>query len=463
MKNSWIFPAAALVVGAVGGYISGKNTSSGGGDDAATGDNGPGRTRSSNRPINSSSDQSGKHGTRISTTADITRMPGNSDRIKALLDFYAGLTPAQLQEEAYKLEGLPMSERIMASFLLFGRWAEKDPQAAMAYSNKIGFAGAFVRPTVLQSWASTDPANAAKYYASNPREFAMMGMMGGRGPGGGGQGGASIIASEWARQDPTAAMAWAGSLTTEKNQAMSSVIGEIAKTDPKKAAGMVGTMDSTDKTDAERAVASQYGASNFAEAQAWIRTLPAADQAAAMASAITGLSRNDPQAASAQLSQMEAGDAKDRAISSVVNDWARLNPQAAADFLKQQDSAQAQQDTMRQLMPTWVGQNASAALAYANSYGAGDVRDSALQSYVWNNNTAAPSDLVKVAETITDEGERSRTLGIAASRWMREDPTAATAYIQQSAVIPDDTKQRIISGQGGQGGPGGGRRGRTGN
>lgn len=384
-------------------------------------------------------------------------MPGNSDRIKALLDFYAGLTPAQLQEEAYKLESLPMSERIMASFLLFGRWAEKDPQAAMAYSNKIGFAGAFVRPTVLQSWASTDPANAAKYYASNPREFAMMGMMGGRGPGGG-QSGAAIIASEWARQDPTAAMAWAGSLTTEKNQAMSSVIGEIAKTDPKTAAGMVANMDSTDKTDAYRAVASQYGATNFAEAQAWIRTLPADDQAAAMASAIGGLSKSDPQAASVQLAGMAAGDAKDRAIGAVVNDWARLNPQAAADFLKQQNSAQAQQDSMRQLMPTWVSQDSSAALAYANSYAAGPVRDSALQSYVWSNNTAAPADLVSVAETITDEGDRSRSLGIAASRWMAEDPAAAKAYVQQSTTIPDDQKQRILSGQGGFGG----RRGRGG-
>jgi hypothetical protein len=388
-------------------------------------------------------------------------MPGNSDRIKALMDYYAGLTPSQLEEEARKLERLPMNERIMASFLLFGRWAEKDPTAAMAFSNTMGFAGAFVRPTILQSWASVDPANAAKYYATNPREFAMMGMMGGgRGPMGG-QGAAGIIASEWARQDPAAAMTWAGSLTTEKNQALNAVIGEVAKSDPKKAAAMLATMDSTDKSDAYRSVAAQYGASNFTEAQAWIRTLPAEDQAAALASAIGGLSNTDPQAAAKQVTQMAAGEDKDRAISSVIDDWARINPQAAADFLKQQDSAQAQQDAMRQLMPTWVNQNASAALAYANSYGAGEVRDSALQSYVWSNNTAAPADLVKVAETITDEGDRTRTLGIAAGRWMREDATAAKAYIEASTAIPAEEKQHILEGRGGPGG--GGRRGRGGN
>lgn len=461
MKNPWIFPAAALAVGAVGGYISGKNTGSGG--NSSTVESASQRTRSSIRP-ESASAEVGKRGSRPAGMNEIARLPGNSNRIQALMEFYGGLTPEQLEEEARKLENLPMNERMMASFLLFGRWAEVDPTAAMAFSNTMGFAGAFVRPTILQSWASVDPANAAKYYAENPREFAMMGMMGGgRGPMGGGQGAASIIASEWARQDPAAALAWASTLTTEKGQALTAVVGEVAKTDPKKAAEMLATMDSTDKGGAYRAVAAQYGAANFNEAQAWIRTLPAEEQAAAMAAAIGGLSNNNPEAAAKQLAQMEAGDAKDRVISDVVEDWARVNPQAAADFLKQQDSERAQRDGMRQLMSTWVGQNADAALTYANSLESGAVRDSALQTYVWSNNSAAPVDLVKVAESITDEGDRNRTFGIAAARWMREDETAAKAYIEQSTSISDEAKQRILEGRGMFGGPGGGRGRRGGN
>ena len=160
------------------------------------------KTRSSSRSESPVGQQSGKRANRPGGTDAISRLPGSSNRIQALMEFYASLTPGQLEEEARKLENLPMNERIMASFLLFGRWAETDPTAAMAFSNTMGFTGMFVRPTILQSWASVDPANAAKYYAENPREFAMMGMMGGgRGPMGG-QGPASIIASEWARQDP---------------------------------------------------------------------------------------------------------------------------------------------------------------------------------------------------------------------------------------------------------------------
>jgi hypothetical protein len=455
MNNPWIFPAAALVIGAAGGYISGKNSSPG--EEKPTVESSVRKTRSANR-TDASASESAKRSNRPAGTEQIARMPGGSNRIQALLEFYAGLSPSQLEEEARKLDNLPMNERIMASFLLFGRWAEVDPTAAMAFSSTMGMAGGFVRPTILQNWASVDPANAAKYFTANPREFAMMSMMGGgRGPMGG-MGPASIIASEWARQDPAAAMTWASSLTTDKSKAMNSVLGEVAKTDPKKAADMVAAMEGTDKGDAYQAIASQYGAKNFGEAQAWIRTLPADDQADAMASAIGGLSNSDPQAAAKQVALMEAGEAKDGVISAVVEDLARTDPKAAADFLKQQDSKQAQEDSMRNLISTWVVQDSPAALAFANSFEAGAVRDSALQTYVWSNQNTPPADLVKVAETIGDEEDRNRSIGIAAMRWMREDADAAKAYVQQSTSIPDDAKQRIIEGRNmWGGGPGGGR------
>ena len=454
MKNPWIFPAATLFIGALGGYFSGKNTSPGG--DQKSLEDPARKTRSSNR-AEAAPSENGKRSSRPSSLSEISRMPGNSSRIQALMDFYAGLTPDQYEDEAGKLENLPMNERIMASFLLFGRWAESDPTAAMAFSGTMGFTGMFVRPTILQSWASVDPANAAKYYAENPREFAMMGMMGGgRGPMGG-QTGASIIASEWARQDPTGALAWANSLTTEKGQALNAVVGEVAKTDPKKASEMLAAMTGTDKTDAYRSVALQYGASNFSEAQAWIRTLPADDQAAALAAAISGFSNTDPEAAAKQAALMEAGESKDRVIPEVIRDWARVDPKAAADFLKQQDSERAQRDAMRELMPNWVANDPAAALAYANSYAPGPVRDSALQSYVFGNSKSKPAELVKVAESITDQGDRNRSFSIAAAGWMREDPDAAKTYIQQSTAISDNAKQRIIEGRGMWGGRGRGR------
>lgn len=467
MKNPWIAPVAALVVGAAGGYISGKNNDSAG--KPSQSEEVSQRTRSSGRPESSGS-ESTKKASRNTSTEEISRLPGNSNRIQALLEFYAGLTPEQLAEEAGKLENLPMNERLMASFLLFGRWAEVDPTAAMAFSSTMGMAGGFVRPTILQSWASVDPATAAKYYQKNPREFAMMDMMGGMGGGGrggrggpmGGQGPSSIIASEWARQDPAAALAWASSLESGKGQALTSVVTEVAKTDPRKAAEMLGSMEMDDKDRAYRSVAEQYGALDFSAAQSWISSLPADKQAEALASAIGGLSNADPEKAAVQVKSMEAGEAKDRLVADVAGDLARKDPQAAADFVKSQESEDAQRNAMRELMPTWTGQNAVAALAFVNSYEAGPVRDSATQAYVWSNTTSAPSELVKVAETITDDGDRDRTVGMAYMRWMREDEDAAKAAIESSTTLSDEAKQRITEGRSMFGGGGGGRRGQGG-
>ncbi len=457
MKNPWIVPVATLLVGAAGGYLSGKNSDPAGNANAA--ESSAQRTRSSERS-SAASALGGAKKSRIGGTSDVVRLPGNSNRVQALMDFYAGLTPEQLADEATKLDNLPMGERMMASFLLFGRWAEVDPTAAMAFSNTMGMAGGFVRPTILQSWASVDPANAAKYLSANPREFAMMDMMGGGRGRMGGQSASSIIATEWARQDPAAALAWASSLENGKGDAMSAVVGEVAKTDPRKAAEMVGKMDEGDRAGAYRTIAAQYGALNFNEAQAWVRTLPAAEQEAALASAIGGLSNSDPAGAAKQVSSLAAGDAKDRLIADVVGHLARKDPQAAGDFLKEQDSSKAMGDSMRQLMPTWTQKNPIAALAFVNSFQPGTAYDSAAQAYVWSNNTGAPADLIQVAETITDEGDRNRTMGIAAMRWMREDPTAAKAYIEASTALSDDAKASIIEGRGiwGGGGGGGGRR-----
>ncbi len=454
MKNRWIVPAAALVLGAAGGYISGKNGESDGQSSGT--EEASQRTRSGSR--HESTGETAKKTVRPVSPDQISKIAGNSNRVQALMEFYGGLTPEQLAEEAGKLENLPMNERMMASFLLFGRWAEVDPTAAMAFSNTMGMAGGFVRPTILQSWASVDPANAAKYYTQNPREFAMMDMMGGgRGPMGG-QGASSIIAGEWARQDPAAALAWANSLEKGKGQALTAVVSEVAKTDPRKAVEMLGSMDAADRAGAYNVIAKQYGALDFDAALPWIRTLPADEQAAALASAIGGLSNLDPAKAAIQSKTIEAGDAKDRLIGTIVGDLAKTNPQAAVAFLNGQDSEKALQDGMRPLMQQWVAKDATSALAYAQSLPVGPTRDNAIQPYIWNNTTSSPAELVKLAETISDEGDRNRSTGIALMRLMSEDPAAGKAAVE-AASIPADAKQRIIEGRGMWGGGSGGGRG----
>ena len=132
---------------------------------------------------------------RPDSTVEAMREPGQLARMQGLIDLYAGMGPEELAEEVDKLDALPFGDRILASVLLFSRGAEVDPLGALEQTDKMGMGGMFAKPTVLRSWASMDPVNAAKYFEDNPSEFARMGR--GRGPGG--DSGSSVIAREWAK------------------------------------------------------------------------------------------------------------------------------------------------------------------------------------------------------------------------------------------------------------------------
>ena len=455
MKNTATIGIAALLAGAAGGYVIG-NAGKGSEKDAAKVES-MAEAKSQRRAGSSASAESGKG--REKKVNDILREPGQMARMQSLLDLYAGMDAAQLEAEAAKLDSLPMAQRIMASFLLFGRWAEVDPTGALAYSNTMGMGGMFVRPTILQSWASVDPANAAKYFSENPREFAMMGGFGGgRGPGGG-ESGASVIAAEWAKLDPEAALAWANGLEgRDKSGALSSVISEMASKDPTKAAQVAATLDGDDQARAYGEIAGKWASTDFAAAESWIQSLPAEARDRAMSQALQSLAATDPEGAAAKVAGIPVGRDRDRAIEDIAGSWARKDPASAAAWVIQQQQEDPE-DAIRSVISTWAGQDSAATLAFIQQQPAGEMRDDATSTYIWSNRGADPQETIKLAESISDEGSRNRTVGMAAMRWMQEDKEAATAYIQQSTALSDEAKQRLIEsegrGWGGRGGPGG--------
>jgi len=455
MKNTATIGIAALLAGAAGGYVIGNAGKVAEKDTAKV--ESMAEAKSQRRASSSGSAESGKG--REKKVNDILREPGQMARMQSLLDLYAGMDAAQLEAEAAKLDSLPMAQRIMASFLLFGRWAEVDPTGALAYSNTMGMGGMFVRPTILQSWASVDPANAAKYFTENPREFAMMGGFGGgRGPGGG-ESGASVIAAEWAKLDPEAALAWANGLEgRDKSGALGSVISEMASKDPTKAAQVAATLEGDDQARAYGEIAGKWASTDFAAAESWIQSLPAEARDRAMSQALQSLAATDPQGAAAKVAGIPVGRDRDRAIEDIAGSWARKDPASAAAWVIQQQQEDPE-DAIRSVISTWAGQDSAATLAFIQQQPAGEMRDDATSTYIWSNRGADPQETIKLAETISDEGSRNRTVGMAAMRWMQEDKEAATAYIQQSTALSDEAKQRLMEGGdrgwGGRGGPGG--------
>lgn len=457
MKATVLGPIAALVIGGAAGFIAGKNAAPAGETDK----NVPSDARSARRSGGSSS-SSGKataRNSRVKSLSEAMALPGQNSRLQALMDYYAGLDPSQFEDEAGKLEGLPLSERIMVGYLLFARWGEEDPTAAMAYTKTMGFPGMFVRGTVMQSWAAKSPQDAADYYTSNPAEFRMSGM-GGRG--GRGSSTAGSIAAEWAKQDSAGAMAWAESLEgRDQGDAMKSVFSQVAKDDPSTAAGMLSSItDPEALKDAQNSVAREWGKTNWGDAQAWISSLPADQQAGATAQALRGMADSDPVAAAANIGSIPEGDARDGTIENIARKWGRDDPAAAAAWVMETGSESAQKESIGQVMSSWVQADAVSALSFVNAQPEGGVRDRATSSYVMANQSGDVKSNLALAETIEDDGTRSRTIGMTAAGWLRQDPEAANSYLESTESISQEAKDRIkrwSQGGGGRGGRGRGR------
>jgi len=449
MKNTILIAIAALLVGAAGGYLAGR----GGGEKEPSSEGDKMLETKSGRPGVASMAEGAtrrSHG-QAQGLSEIRRKPGQFNRLEALMEYFADLDPSQFESEAAKLDALPFQERIMSAFLLFSRWGEVDPLGAMVYSKKMGFVGMFATPSILRSWAGVDPENAAQYYRDHPREFTMMGMGPMRG-----QTGGTVIAAEWARNDPEGALAWARTLEgSERSKAISSVLREMAASDPAAAAAQLSILNGEDLGRSYREIAKQWGAKNWQDAQAWVNTLPAEERPKALASAIEGLAIQDPKMAASELAKLPQDQVTSGAVEAVAQSMARDDPAAAAKWLtglKAEDTGNA----MRDVMMSWSATDPAGAVNFIREQPEGDLRDDAAATYVWSDRSGNPSQTIAVAEMIGDESKRTRAVSRAAASWMREDETAAKQYIQSTNTLDEAAKKRLLEGRG----PGFGRRGR---
>lgn len=91
-------------------------------------------------------------------------------------------------------------------------WAQGDPSASMQYLQGLGLGNGLMRilsRDLLGVWSNVNPQQAATYLQSNPSLLEGSRFMGWGGSHGGGA--ASVVAANWAAQDPAAAMQWVSS------------------------------------------------------------------------------------------------------------------------------------------------------------------------------------------------------------------------------------------------------------
>ena len=244
--GSGIKPGGVSGLGAGGGAVSGEEGSKDGGD------GGPGAPNATVGDLMARATKLLEAGDVEAALDEILGAPGQMERMDALLRFVRLLDGDGVQAALTRVRAMPRNmDMFMTANLLLSHYGDINPTGALEYlSGRSGMERGMGTASILRSWASKDPAAAADYFASNVLEAGGEQWQIDRT--------ASSLASEWARQDSQAALAWAKDLPEPvREEALESILEQIATEDPGRAVDVAMALPEESRGEALQSVAEQ--------------------------------------------------------------------------------------------------------------------------------------------------------------------------------------------------------------
>ncbi|MDE0571113.1 MAG: hypothetical protein OSB44_10555 [Verrucomicrobiales bacterium] len=456
----------ALLIGVAGGYLIGQQ---GGGDqDAGAKKSQSGETANTNTGslagASKSSSQSGKKtntstegaGSNLITEAKklmrsgdvseamkmILNSPGSIGRMEALLDFVKELDSDEVELALAEVRGMGRGgDMFMSMSLLMSRYAEIDPEKALGFVGKSsGMERGMGTSSILRTWASKDPKAAADYLTKNMLKDGGDDWMMRRT--------AASVASEWAKQDTNAALAWAKGLPDEvKGDALGNIIEQITTDDPLKAAEVAMGFEGEQQGRALRTIADQWSRNEPEQALKWAEALTGEERVGVMEEALENWVRKDTESTVAYLDKMEASE-RDSIMKEVVEQWARVGGDATADAAKwvaSQDDGKGKVDATGEVVGQWMRSDPEAASEWLGAQPVGDARDRGVAALLRDRSVREdPSAAVAWADTISNDEMRGEQVERSARSWLASDRAAALEYLETSESLSADQKTKLI-------------------
>ena len=468
MKNaSLITTIIALLVGVAGGYLLGNKGTS---KEGATNDNktvkvvtgaGPG---SSNRSGNSSSNASGDGSSTVASvdanlSAEAMRLfdsgdvagalktilnaPGQLGRMEALLGFVKNLDAEGVEAALPFIRGMGRGgDQFMSMGLMMGRYAEIDPERALAYVGKQGgMERGFGTSSILRSWAATDPRAAADYLTNN--------VIGSGGDDWMLRRTAGSLASEWAKQDPQAALVWANTLSDElKGDAMNNIVEQLTSQDPLEAAKVAMGFDGEQRERSLRTIADQWSRNEPEEAVKWAEALTVEGKTQALEEAVESWVGKDTDAAVAYMAKMDQGE-RDQIMKEVVEQWGRKGAEAqpaAAEWVASQPDGKGKVDATGEIVGQWMRTDAESASGWLNEQPEGDAKDRGIAALLRDRSVREdPEAAVAWADSISDSEMRSEQVESSARNWLSKDRASALEYLESTNSLSAEQKTKLIN------------------
>ncbi len=239
---------------------------------------------------------------------------------------WAETDPAAAAQEAYTLPDGTL--QLMSWESVSKAWALQDPVAALAWTDTLpqGQSKDFAMTSAIRGISEIDAQTAATYALRLPDGNNRNALL-------------QNIAANWSFQDPVMLLNWAGANLKggEYNSATLTALNALANTDPQSVASyLAGPVDTAISNKAAPALAMAWARQDTSAALAWALAMPANNislRNATVANVFSGWASTDPSTAAAYIQQNLASDeAFSKATAQVAGIWAKSDPAAAVDW-----------------------------------------------------------------------------------------------------------------------------------
>jgi hypothetical protein len=353
-------------------------------------------------------------------------------------------------EEAFRLlasESLG-SEKFQYYNILFTKWAEKDPDAAIEKFSQIqGFKDQqMAMNIIIGNLAQTDPAKAAAILGGTVVTNQNSHQVG-------------VIVGAWIKSDQTAALAWLDSLDLRGATLLQNVHGQFLQTwasedAPAASRYALGIKDEKARQQAISSVVGAWGINDPQAAKEWIMTSLEGDlKYSSLQSLIQNLSHQDHamalryyQEATAKLAPEAIPKNLEGATASIAHYWAQDDPKAASQWVMTLPEGDFRTTSIRSLVDALKNNDIKGAAEFVDTLPVGKERDQAVASMVTNPSYQGDAQCAfDWAASISDTSMRETMIRIAARQWQEYDRAAARAAVA-SAVISSEARDDILKG-----------------
>jgi len=456
----------ALLIGVAGGYFigqqggvdqgvgakksqSGENSNTGVGSLAGASKSSSKGSKNTNTAVEGSGSNLIAEAKKLMRSGDVTEAmkmilnsPGSIGRMEALLDFVKELDSDEVELAIGEVSGMARGgDMFMSMGLLMSRYAEIDPEKALEY---VGTRDRMTRgwgtSSILRTWASKDPKAAADHISKNMLkeggdDWSMRRT-------------ASSVASEWAKQDANAALAWAKGLPDEvKGDALGNIIEQITTDDPLRAAEVAMGFEGEQQERSLRTIADRWSANEPEKALKWAEGLTSEGRVGVMEEALENWVRKDAESTVAYLDKMESSE-RDSIMKEVVEQWARNGEEATAEAAKwvaSQDDGKGKVDATGEVVGQWMRSDPEAASEWLGEQPVGDARDRGVAALLRDRSVREdPSAAVAWADTISNDEMRSEQVERSARSWLASDRASALEYLETSESLSAEQKTKLI-------------------